>query len=136
MTHIETIPGSTNSPGLDVLVVEDNQDTADSLATILQLQGHLVRVECNGLDAVAAAKERLPDVAIIDIGLPGLNGLAVASELRKLSKEKRPLIVAVSGFSQEQASRFGEPDVDLYLVKPTEPAVLSGVLKRFQRTLA
>lgn len=120
---------------LDVLVVEDDIDTADSLATILRLHGHRVRVECNGLDAVTAAKVRVPDVAILDIGLPGLNGLEVASELRNLDAEKRPLLVAVSGYGREQCKWATEVEVDLYIVKPAEPELLLGVLRRFHESL-
>lgn len=123
-------------PSLDVLVVEDDHDTADPTATLLTWEGHQVRVAHNGADAIAIAQVRRPDVAILDIGLPGMNGLEVASALSRKVEGRRPFLVVVSGYPPEHAPRPDGTCIDVVLTKPVEPGVLTGVLKRFQHILA
>ncbi len=118
---------------LDVLLAEDEEDTADSTATLLGWAGHRVRVARNGPAALAAATERPPDVVILDVDLPGASGLAVAAALRRRVGGRRPLLVAVSGYGRdEDRRRSAEAGIDLHLVKPVPPAVLVGVLRRFR----
>jgi PAS domain S-box-containing protein len=107
-----------------VLVVDDNVDAADSIAKILRLFGHDVRCEYDGHSALAAARDYTPDVVVLDIGLPGMDGYEVASRLR--SMDGRSLrIVAVTGYGQEEDRRRSrESGFDQHLTKPVDPDAL------------
>ena len=122
---------------LSVLVVEDQPDAADATAELLALHGHRVRTALCGEDALAAAAADTPDVVLLDIGLPGLDGWAVAERLRSQLRQKQPVVVAVTGWGAEaDRVRSADAGVDLHLVKPVEPALLVGLLRRFRRALA
>lgn len=108
-----------------VLVVDDNRDSANSLALLLQLSGHEVRTAHDGLEAVEAAATSLPEVILLDIGLPKLNGYGAALRIRKLPGGKSVKLVALSGWGQESDRRASEQaGFDLHLVKPVDPEVL------------
>ena len=125
-------PGS----GLRVLVVDDCRDTTKSLALLLQIQGHCCCVAHTGLEALALAREFPPDVVLLDIGLPGMDGCAVAKHLQEESREWRPFLVAVTGYGQEEdRQRSREAGIDLHLVKPVDPDQLFRLLDRFHRVL-
>jgi CheY-like chemotaxis protein len=122
---------------LSVLVVEDHADTAQSTADLLVLYGHRVRVARCGEDAVRAAAAEAPDVVLLDLGLPGMDGWQVARRLRARPRGKQPVVVAVSGYDgAEDRVRSADAGVDLHLAKPVEPAVLVGMLRRFREALA
>jgi two-component system CheB/CheR fusion protein len=115
-------------PGLHVLVVDDNADAAESLAALLRSSGQIVRVAYNGPDAVAAAVAHRPDVVLLDIGLPGMNGYEVASALRRQPGGGLAL-VAITGYGQDtDARRAAEAGFDRHLVKPVDPGQLERVL--------
>jgi CheY-like chemotaxis protein len=123
---------------LSVLVVDDFVDTAETEVELLALQGHAVRVALSGQDALRCVDEQRPDVVLLDIRMPGLNGYDVARLIReRCTKGKQPIIVAVTGCSGE-ADRLhaAESGFDLHLVKPVDPALLVGLLDRFRRLLA
>ena len=104
-----------------VLVVDDNQDAAQSLATLLQLSGFETTTVYDGLDAVAAAHEFRPDVALLDIGLPSLNGFEVAAKLRQQPGGAAMVLVALTGWGQEQDRRkSSEAGFDHHMVKPVD----------------
>jgi PAS domain S-box-containing protein len=106
-----------------VLIVDDNQDAAQMLETLLKLQGHIVQVAYDGLDAVEQARTFKPDICLLDIGLPGMNGLDVAREVRKFLP--KTLLISVSGWGQEQdLKRSRESGIDHHFVKPVEFAAL------------
>jgi CheY-like chemotaxis protein len=110
-------------------VVEDNVDAAESLATILRLWGHDVRVVHDGLDAVDAARSYLPEVVLLDIGLPGLDGYQVAERLRGEKGLETTLLVAMTGYGQpEDRRRSAEAGIHHHFVKPVEPFVLRNLL--------
>ena len=88
-----------------VLVVDDNQDAAESLAMLLRMAGHEVRTAYDGLVGLEAAKEFQPEVILLDIGLPRVSGYEVARELRKQVGLKKALLVAVTGYGQEEDRR-------------------------------
>lgn len=113
-----------------VLLVEDNADAASSLALILKLAGHEVRTARDGKAALAAAREFVPEVVLLDIGLPGMTGYEVAKRLREDGSS--PLIVAMTGYGQEaDRRRSREAGIVMHLVKPIDPneieAFLAGV---------
>lgn len=104
-----------------VLVVDDNVDTATALSKLLQLLGHDVDVAHDGLTAMQAAKKSPYDVVLLDIGLPGMTGYEVAKELRRETNTSRSVIVAISGYGQEEDMRRSlEAGFDRHLVKPVE----------------
>ena len=124
----------TEPASLRVLVVEDHADTAESTALLLRLHGHEVEVAPDGPTALRIAADNPPDVALIDIGLPGgMNGWEVARRLQEPAAGKMPLLIAVTGYGQEEDRRKSwEAGIDMHLLKPADPALLTGLLKRFR----
>jgi PAS domain S-box-containing protein len=113
-----------------VLVVEDNKDGADSLAQLLTLMGHQVRVAYTGPEALQAAKLLHPQVVLLDIGLPGMNGYEVAKRLRKLPGHETTVLVAMTGYGHEEdKQRSREAGFNHHLVKPVDLNVLQGLLE-------
>src|SRR6185312_16444520 len=99
-----------------------------STAELLTLCGHVVRVTGCGEDALRDAAARPPDVVLLDIGLPGMNGWEVARRLRDQATGKQPLVVAVTACATEEDQwRSAGAGFDLHLVKPVEPAMLVGL---------
>jgi PAS domain S-box-containing protein len=127
----EPPPPSTaaGSKVLRVLVVDDNRDSADSLAMLLELLGHETRVANDGPGALRAAEEFGPEVVFLDIGLPGMDGYEVARRLR-LDPHRRGLILAaMTGWGQEEDRRRSrEAGFDQHLVKPVSPEAIQAVL--------
>jgi two-component system CheB/CheR fusion protein len=114
---------------LRVLVVEDNLDAAESLATLLRLWNHDVRVVNDGPSALDAAREQKPEVVLLDIGLPGLDGFQVARKLREEPGLEDTLLVAMTGYGQpEDRRRSREAGIHHHFVKPVEPLVLRNLL--------
>lgn len=117
--------------GLRILVVDDNRDSAESLAMLLRLLGNDVRSVYDGRLAVEVAAACRPDVVLLDIGLPGLDGLQVCSILRKQAGTKQPLIVAMTGYGQEDDQRRSlEAGFDAHMVKPVDLETLQELLSR------
>ena len=116
---------------LRVLIVDDNADSADSLALWLRLKGHEARTAYDGPQALAAALEQRPDLVLLDIGMPGMSGYEVARRLRAHPDTRRTLLVAMTGWGQEDDRRRSrEAGFDQHLVKPLEPRALEGLLAR------
>jgi len=124
---------------LAVLVVDDYLDTAESESDLLTLQGHVVRLALSGEDALRCVDELVPDVVLLDIRLPGMDGHEIARLIRErcATRGKQPFIVAVTGCGNEaDRQQSAEAGFDLHLVKPVDPALLVGVLERYRRFLA
>ena len=114
---------------LRVLVVDDNHDGADSLAMMLQALGHEVRTAYDGHAGAEAAVDWHPDVALLDIGLPGINGYELARALRDSDTTRHTTLVAVTGWGQpEDRIRSAQAGFDQHLVKPVDPAHLRALL--------
>jgi DNA-binding response OmpR family regulator len=125
--------GPVNSP-LRILVVDDNADTAQTLATLLQLQGYETCVAHCGSSAITAAHRCRPDVIVLDIGLPGMDGFEVAKRLRSVPDFADTFIAAASGFGRERdRCRAAEVGINMYLVKPYDSMQLAPVLAARQR---
>ena len=113
-----------------VLVVDDNVDAAESLAMLLQSDGHTVSVAHNGVDAVERAEAWRPDIAVLDVGLPGMNGYEVASALRQRG-ESCPELIAVTGYGQAaDTKRALEAGFRFHLVKPVDARDLTSAIAR------
>jgi two-component system CheB/CheR fusion protein len=105
-----------------VLVVDDNVDTAESLAMLLRLKGHEVQVAYDGLLALDTARSFHPEVVLLDIGLPGLDGYQVAARLRRRRRTAGSLLVALTGYGQEEDQRRAHhAGFDHHPTKPVDP---------------
>jgi len=112
-----------------ILVVDDNVDSAESMAAILRIEGHEVTTAYDAPAALAAAETAAPDVVLLDIGLPGLDGYELAQRLRARSDTKNALLVAITGYGQpEDVKTAMEAGIDCHLVKPVNRAALNAVL--------
>ena len=106
---------------LDVLVVEDNPDAAELLRALLDSWGHRVRVARDGLAGVSVASSQVPQVGIVDIGLPGLNGYQVAERLRADDRTRSMYLVAITGYGRpEDRARAHAAGFDDFIVKPLD----------------
>lgn len=115
--------------GLRILVVDDNRDSVQTLAMMLRMMGHDTEIAINGLDAIESAKAYNPDVILLDIGLPKLNGYEVCRRIRELPGGRQMLIVALTGWGQEDDRfRSSEAGFDHHLVKPVDLATLEELL--------
>ena len=113
-----------------ILVVDDNVDAAETLSRLLRLSAHEVRVAHDGLAALAAAREMNPNVVLLDIGLPKLDGFEVARSLRARADGPRPLLVAITGFGQaEDRARTAAAGFDHHLTKPVDPKLLQTLMQ-------
>lgn len=117
---------------LSVLIVDDHRDGANSMAELLSLHGHSVRVAYTAADGVAMAGARTPDVAILDIGLPDGNGFDLAEAFSALAP--RPLIVTLTGYPNQEP-RSQAVGSDHHVVKTTDPNWIVGLLAEYGRTL-
>jgi PAS domain S-box-containing protein len=112
-----------------VLVVDDNTDAAESLATLVEMWGHEVRSAHDGPAALAAAEEFRPDVILLDIGLPGLTGYEVAGRLRARPEFQSVRLIALTGWGQDaDRERSRAAGFELHLVKPVDPTELKKIL--------
>ena len=115
--------------GLRVLVVDDNHDAVETLAMLLGLWGHDVRLAADGPSAVETAAAHRPDVVLLDISLPGMSGYEVAERLRANPELRETVLVAMTGYGQaEDKKETREAGFTLHLVKPVEPDVLQKLL--------
>jgi CheY-like chemotaxis protein len=116
-------------PPLRILIVDDNRDSADMLATLLTFSGHETYTANDGLAAVDRAANLQPDVIFMDIGLPVLNGYEAARRIRELQCDKKPVLVALTGWGQDADRRRSESvGFDAHLVKPVDDRVLDKLL--------
>jgi len=118
---------------LRVLVVDDNVDAADTLGMLLEAGGHLVDVEHDSHRALERARQRRPDVALLDIGLPEMDGNELARRLRADPQTRAIALVAVTGYGQEQDRRAAfEAGFDHHLVKPVDMDELTRLLAQIE----
>jgi signal transduction histidine kinase/CheY-like chemotaxis protein len=114
---------------LRVLIVDDNVDAAESLRLLLELGGQQIAVAHDGAEALRRAKEFRPDVILLDLGLPGMDGFEVARSLRAMPEIGHPILVAVTGWgSPEDRVKSREAGFDEHLTKPVEIATLELLL--------
>jgi CheY-like chemotaxis protein len=122
--------GTVAVPRFDVLIVEDNEDSRELLATILKKRGHKVYTADDGPGGVDAALARRPRVMLVDIGLPGLDGYGVARQVRE-KIGKTVFLVAITGYGQpEDRKRAIEAGFDMHLTKPVDMGAIDRLLSR------
>ena len=117
-----------------VLLVEDNRDTAESLTMLLHLHGHRVRTVYDGSSALDAVRAEAPDVMLVDIGLPGMDGYEVARRIRGDARLRDVLLIAVTGYGRDDdRHRALAAGFDHHLVKPVNPGTLDALLASLRR---
>jgi CheY-like chemotaxis protein len=122
-------PASGPRPTARILVVDDNVDTARGMARLLALLGHDVKTAHDGPKAIEVARAQRPEVVLLDIGLPGMDGYAVAAKLRQDGCCRDAVFIAISGYGQdEDRRRSREAGFDHHLVKPVDHNALLTLL--------
>jgi signal transduction histidine kinase/ActR/RegA family two-component response regulator len=112
-----------------ILIADDNHDAADSMAMLLRAAGHAVEVVYDGLEALAAAGRMRPEVIVLDIGMPGLNGYDLARAARREAWSAGTMIIALTGWGQDiDRMRSRDAQIDVHLVKPVEWDVLENAV--------
>jgi signal transduction histidine kinase/DNA-binding response OmpR family regulator len=121
-------------PSCRVLVVDDNRDAAQSVASFFELSGHEVRTAADGGEALVAAELFVPEVVVLDIGLPVLDGYEVARRLRQMPTLKGALLLALTGYGQREDRQNAEAaGFDHHFVKPADPMVLLECIEAWLR---
>ena len=121
--------------GSRILVVDDNKDSADSLAMLLRLKGNDIRTAHDGPEAVRVAEAFHPELVLLDIGLPKLNGYDVAGRIRQQPRGLDVVLVALTGWGQdEDRRRSKEAGFNFHIVKPVELSALENLLADSQAT--
>jgi len=122
--HVAPSPGPVSAPaatGRHVLIVDDNADGAESLSMLLQISGHETHKAYDGVEAIQAAERIRPDVVLLDIGLPRLNGYEVCRRIRNTTWGKDLVLVALTGWGQEEdRSQSRDAGFDAHMVKPVD----------------
>ncbi len=127
-------PRPIEVPPRRILVVDDNEDAANSLTMVLQLDGHEVECAYTGEAALERVATFVPDIALLDIGLPGMSGYELAERMRALPGFERVHLVALTGYGQsEDRARALASGFDSHLVKPAEFRALQEILERIRR---
>ena len=128
--RIAAIPMLDPSAPRRILIADDNTDAGASLAILLQALGNEVRAVEDGEAAVAAAASFRPDLILLDIGMPKLNGYRACERIRAMAFARDAYMVALTGWGQEQdRNRSRMAGFDCHMVKPVEPAVLEKLLQ-------
>jgi CheY-like chemotaxis protein len=121
-------------PKRRILVVDDNRDGADSLAMMLRLLGNEIKTAHDGLEAMAEAERFRPDVILMDVGMPRLNGLEATRQIREQEWGREFIIIALTGWGQDNdRERSREAGCDGHLVKPVNLADLEAVLSQIRK---
>jgi CheY-like chemotaxis protein len=114
-----------------ILVIDDNVDACRTLGALLQLKGQDVHTAFGGVEGLQLAESWRPDIAVVDIGMPDLNGYEVCRRLRSEPWGAAMMLIACTGWGQqEDRDRATEAGFDAHLVKPVEPAALMRLLDR------
>jgi CheY-like chemotaxis protein len=129
-TRVAALPeAATPAAGRRILVADDNRDAADSLAFMLRLAGHEVRIAYDGQQAIDMAEAFRPALALIDIGMPRLNGYETARRLRAKPYGETMLLIALTGWGQaDDRNRSLAAGFDHHIVKPVDPSMLERLL--------
>lgn len=116
-----------------LLVVDDNKDAAESMSMLLEMWGHEVAFAYDGPSAIETAEQWRPEAVFLDIGLPGMDGYQVAERLRALPQAKDAVLIAITGYGQEDDRlRSQRAGIDYHLVKPVAPDALRNLIDSLQ----
>ena len=130
----EALANGPATRALRVLIADDNRDSAESLGMLLEMSGHEVHLAHDGTQALAIAAEKRPDVALLDIGMPGMDGYEVAMNIRKAAWGPGMTLIAITGWGQEDNKRLARnAGFDHHLTKPMDSSVLESILNTVER---
>jgi CheY-like chemotaxis protein len=122
-------PGATAAPSCRILLADDNRDAAESLGMLLQLLGSDVHTVYDGPSALIAVESYRPDVVLLDIGMPGMDGYEVARRIREQPERQSIPLIALTGWGQEEDRRRArDAGFDHHLLKPVNLDALQGLL--------
>jgi CheY-like chemotaxis protein len=125
--------GAGEFPKRKLLVVDDNRDAAESMSMLLEMWGHEVAYAYDGPSALITAQQLRPQAVFLDIGLPGMDGYEVAERLRALPEGKDAVLIAITGYGQEDDRRRSQrAGIDHHLVKPVAPDALRRLIDSLQ----
>jgi len=125
----EPVADRPAGPARRILVVDDQQDSTDSLALFLRLRGHDVRTAHDGQSALDEIERYNPDVVFLDLGLPGMSGYDVARRVRMVNGPGSPRLVALTGYgTDEDRQKTRDAGFDVHLAKPVDPRALEALL--------
>ncbi|WP_159729358.1 chemotaxis protein CheB [Methylosinus sp. Ce-a6] len=117
--------------GRTILLVDDYRDVLDSMKMLLEMEGHSVAIACDGRSALESAAEHAPDIVLLDVGLPDMDGYELARRLRRLEATSKSLLVATTGFGQSKDyERSAEAGIDYHLVKPIDLDSLRQIIRK------
>jgi CheY-like chemotaxis protein len=116
-----------------VLIVDDYADNVNSLAMLLRFYGHEVDTALNGRSAISQARAHKPDVVLLDITMPGMDGYEVARQLRAIYHDQITIIALTANGSDEDRRRSVEAGIDRHLIKPTDPDKLEALLQELSK---
>jgi len=126
--------GKPKTQGMRVLVVDDNVDIADSMSALLDMDGYTTRVANDGLRALQIAHEFKPDAVFLDIGMPGMDGYAVAKAMREMPDMQSVMLVALTGWGAESDRiRSREAGFNEHLTKPAGLPAIAGILAKIDQ---
>ena len=121
--------------GRRILVVDDNADAAESTAAFLRLEGHEVKTVADGNEALGSVRVFAPHVVVLDIGLPGIDGYAVARRMREQGDTSHTLLLALTGYgAREDREKALEAGFDYHFVKPTDPRQIQRAIEHGRRS--
>jgi len=128
-------PQSVEEPSMDtslrILIVDDNRDSVTTLSMLLRRLGHQTFTAFDGEEAIAAARKFKPEVVLLDIGLPKLNGYEVCRWIRAQSENEKVVIIAQTGWGQEETrKKTSDAGFDYHMVKPLDPNTLRKILAK------
>ena len=125
----DAAPPAASARSLRILVADDNEDGREMMRYFLESEGHTVATAADGPSALAAVEEFRPEVAVLDIGMPGLNGYKVAEQIRHANRHQSLTLVALSGLGQEEDKRRAtEAGFDVHFTKPVDIPALNKLL--------
>jgi PAS domain S-box-containing protein len=129
----ERQPAARQAPKRRVLVVDDNHDSGDSLCLLLKTKGHEVRTARDGLEAIAAAEDFKPEIILMDVGMPNLNGYDATRRIRETDNGRDIFIIALTGWGQaEDVQHSREAGCSAHLIKPVNFAALDRLLAEWE----
>jgi len=113
-----------------IVLADDNRDGAESLRMLLEMSGHEIYVAHTGIDALKVTEEHRPEICILDIGMPGLNGYEVADRIRSESWGTQIVLIAVTGYGQQHDKlKARATGFDHHLTKPIDPSALENLIE-------
>ncbi|HEX7840976.1 MAG TPA: response regulator [Kofleriaceae bacterium] len=135
LPNVARAPGSANAPRpaqngkLEIVIIEDNDDAADTLAMWLEEMGHSVKIARTGPEGLELVRDSRPQLVLCDVGLPGMDGVEVCRQVKALAMVSQPVMVALTGWGMEaDRKRTREAGFDHHLVKPVAPDKLREIL--------